>query len=416
MITRLATNWEVYTQIDRPMMHVLHRMQRLGVRVDAAKIAENTQKLRAQITLLEGKLVELVGRPINPKSPKQMVAFLYGKDGLNLPTKYKRGTLTPSVDEDTLNELYAKTQHPAIALLLEIRQQRTLIGLLDMQLSPDGCIRTSYGVTETGRLSSSKDAFGVGANLQNIPKRKGKWFREVFIPRPGKVWLKADLKQADARTVAWLSQDPKLIEIFRTGQDIHRMTAALIFDAELAAVTDLQRSLAKNCVHALNYGLGPKKFAKMSNITEAQAQRVSADYMRAFPNIRSVFQANIEAQLRRNRTLTNPFGRRRVFFDRWGDDLLRDGYAYIPQSTTADYINAALAPIEAELPPSASLLLQVHDEIDLECAPEDATSCASILRKYIERPVLVGTEPMIIPLDISIGPDWSHADTPIDAT
>jgi DNA polymerase I-like protein with 3'-5' exonuclease and polymerase domains len=129
--------------------------------------------------------------------------------------------------------------------------------------------------------------------------------------------------------------------------------------------------------------------------------------MRTFPNIKSVFQAEIEQQLRSNRTLTNPFGRRRIFYDRWGDDLLRDGYAYIPQSTTADYINAPLPDIESNLPKSASLLLQVHDEICLECDPKDVSECASILKKYIEVPILVGTEEMTIPLDISVGPNWA---------
>ena len=404
--------WSFYHTQDVPLMHTLHRIQMHGVLIDQQKLAQNKIDITAKIEKLDKLFLDSVGYPVNPKSHKQMTTFLYDKDkGLGLPKKFKHGTANLTANEEALTDLYHKTGRAEVKLLLETRQLRTLKEtFLEMKLSPDGRIRTSYGVTETGRLSSSADVFDVGANLQNIPKRKGEWIREMFIPDPGKIWVKADLKQADARVVAWLADDRVLKKLFNSGEDIHKQVAALMFNKPVSDITKEERELAKRAVHSTNYGIGPVTFAKNAGITKQKAEICISDYMRTFPNVRSVFQANVDIALRQNRTLITPFGRKRVFFDRYSDTLLREAYAYVPQSFVADYINLALAGLETELPEGANLLLQVHDEIDLQCYPSDLELVKSLLRKHIERPIFVYTDYLTIPLDISSGPNWASTE------
>src|SRR3989304_7547130 len=266
------TEW--YKTYDVPLMHTLWRMQMHGVLIDQVKLAQNKIDITDKIAALDKLFLDSVGYPVNPKSHKQMTTFLYDKEkGLGLPKKFKHGTSNLTANEEALTDLYQKTGRAEVKLLLETRQLRTLKEtFLEMKLSPDSRIRTSYGVTETGRLSSSADVFDVGANLQNIPKRKGEWIREMFIPDPGKIWLKADLKQADARVVAWLADDVVLKRLFNSGQDIHKQVAALIFNKPVAEITKEERTIAKGIVHATKYGKGTVTFAKQAGITKQRAE------------------------------------------------------------------------------------------------------------------------------------------------
>lgn len=397
-----------YHTFDNPLAHTLWRMQTYGVEIDEAKRYESHLRLEEQIKQLTELQVAEVGYAVNPKSPLQMRKFLYSKtEGLGLPAKYKPKTNALTTDESALTSLYAQTNHPAIKLLLEIRRLRTLKEtFLEMKKSPDGRIRTSYGVTETGRLSSSQDLFGVGANLQNIPKTKGAWIRAIFVPRHGKQWIKADLKQADARSVAWYARDPNLIRIFESGGDIHKQVAAIIFRTTAALVTKEQREIAKRCVHALNYDMQPPKFSKTAGLTLADAKRYYTEYHAAFPNIKSVFHAEVQSSLRRNRRLTNAYGRSRLFMGRWGEELFREAYAHLPQSNTADCIDSALPEIDEALPEDCRLLIQVHDELNVEAPESKVQECITILRHFIERPVMIHNKAMVIPLDIAVGPNW----------
>lgn len=406
-----ANLWEFYREFDCPLRHSLWRMQTYGIDIDKDKLLENQKRLDSEIEEIDKLIESVVGYRVNPKSHKQMTMYLYNPvKGIGLPAKFKRGTMNLTANEEALEELFAKTQRQEIQLLLELRRRRTLREtFLEMKLSPDGRIRTSYGVTKTGRLSSSEDEFGVGANLQNIPKRKGAWIRGMFCPRPGKLWVKCDLRQADARSVAWYARDPNLLRIFSDGGDIHRQTAALIFGLELDKVTPRQREIGKACVHALNYDMQPKKFSVVAGIILDLAKKYYAAYHRAFPNIQSVFQADIRSQLQKDRTLVNPFGRKRTFFDRWGDKLFRDAYAYLPQSITADVIDSAIPYIEEEfldLPGEPRLLLQVHDELNFETRESELDQTVAIVKKWVERPVMIHGSPLIIPLDVMVGPNW----------
>lgn len=402
--------YEFYHEYDMPLMMCLWRMQERGMKIDLLRLEYHKVKVKEDIERLTAELTAEVGYALNVESSKQMKQYLYNE--LNLPKQHKKdkhGLNVLTANEDALTELYRKNPHiKSLSLVLSIRKLRTIDEtFLDMKLSPDNRIRTSYGLTETGRLSSRKDLFGVGANIQNIPKEKGKWVREIFIPDEGKILVKADLSQAEARVVAWLSRDPNYINMFKTGKDIHKQYASMLFKEPYESITDSQRDKAKKLRHAKNYNMGPVSLAKHMSITTAEAKLLIFKDDKLFPNIRGVFYREVEEQLNRNRTLTTPFGRKRTFFGRWNDSLLREAYAYIPQSTVADYLNRGLIELEIVLPEGVDLLLQVHDEIVLQCLPEQLDIVCSLMKKHLERTIYIHNEPLIIPAEISHGKNWA---------
>lgn len=407
--------WEFYCEYDLPLQMALWDMQMRGVKINIEKLKEFRTKIDNEIAELQKKLNEMVGYNLNVKSHKQMCHFLY--EQLGLPKKYKmrkdkRGNQTRTItsDEEALIELNRKFPHiESLKVALEIRRRRTLQStFLDMKLSEDGRIRTSYGLTETGRLSSRKDQFGVGANLQNIPKRKGVWIREIFIPDNGKVIVKADLSQAEARVVAWMSRDENYKGLFRSGKDVHKLYASLLFNVPYDKVTKEQRAIAKNLRHGKNYNMGPLQLAKELGVEVRKARELMEEDDKLFPNIKSVFYAEVQAQLMKNRTLITPFGRKRTFTNRWGDALFREAYAYIPQSTVADIINHGIVELFYKLPKGADLLMQVHDEIVLQCYPHQVEEVARLIKQHVERPLVIGGDELIIPVDIEVGSNWAN--------
>lgn len=399
---------EFYFSYDNPLMHLLLKMQMKGVRIDVKKLEEHKVRIDKEITDLQSKLEEELGYSLNVKSNKQMTKFLY-KD-LKFPVKYKKGSKGPTANEETLtffSKKYPKVK--SLRLVMNIRRLRTLREtFLEMKLSRDKRIRTSYGITETGRLSSSKNIFGEGANLQNIPKRRGEWIRELFIPDKGLTLVTGDLSQAEARVVAWLSQDPNYTAIFKRGGDVHKEYAALLFNVPIEKVTKKERSIAKNLRHARNYGMGPILLAKELGITKTEAIYLINEDRKIFPNIEGVFWAEVERQLRFNRTLTTPFGRKRTFLARWGDALLREAYAFIPQSTVADYIDSGILRLSQILPKEVNILMQVHDEVVLQCKKEEVSKVIGLIRESIEVPIIIKGEELTIPLEIKTGPSWGQ--------
>lgn len=398
-----------YHEYDIPLMHLLHKMEMRGVCIDKDKLESFNVRIDSEIEILKIKLKELTGTDLNPKSPKQLKKFLYVT--LALPKKYQRGTDTLTTDERALQELYSKSQNPALKVLIELRQKMTLkSNFLSMKLSKDGRIRTSYGLTETGRLSSSKNIFKEGANLQNIPKRKGKWVREIFIPTPGKVLFKADLSQADARVVAWLGKDDLLKNLFKTGGDIHKKVASIVFRTELNEVTKKERDLAKNMVHGANYGVGPVTFGISMGIPKKEATYILEEVHKTFPNIRGVYHTETKAHLSKNRTLITPFGRKRTFLSHWGEDLFRVAFAYRPQSTVGDYINHIMLDFEKSKPEGAEILIQVHDEVVGECYAKDVELVRSLIKKAADIKLIVEGDVLTIPIEIEFGPNWGETE------
>jgi DNA polymerase-1 len=379
-------------------------VQRKGVAVDEECCAEAIKVLQGEADEIQPKLDSYVGHPLNVNSPKQMITFLYTE--LGLPKQLNRKTSKPTADKEAVEKLAAKFQRPELMSVLEIRQRLDLISVLKTPRGLDGRMHTFYNVvgTETGRLASKESYDESGTNLQNIAKG---WGRKIFIPDPGKILIGADLSQAEARYVAWDAQDLNLIGIFTSGGDVHKKTASLIFGVPEHEITPDQRQNAKKTVHASNYGMSYRTFARQHKIPESAAMRLQGSYFKAFPMIK-LWQLSIMNEVKRTRELTNVFGRKHYFHGRYGDDLWKQAYAYLPQSTIADQMHRATHAIIARLPEGADYLLQVHDAIYCQCFPEQEAEVRAIMKEEMERPFIVKGKSLSIPADFHVGANWNE--------
>lgn len=386
----------------------LLRMQERGVGFDEERRDELRSEYRGRLGKMEEHLCSLVGRELNINSPKQMKEWLYGSSpgGLALKAIYKKrkqtGEETIAADEEALEELYKKTGNEAIKVVLEMRELNKILSTyLEVKLDPDKRIRCSYLIhgTETGRLSSRQTARGTGTNLQNIPPGD---IRRLFTADHGCTLINADLSQAEARVVAYLAGEERLIKVFDSGGDIHRKNASNIFGVKEEDVTDDQRQLAKRVVHASNYGMGPVTFAKQLGITKVEAQRLLNRYFATYPGIKN-WQRAIGDEVKRKRCLTNPLGRKRVFFGRYGEPLVKEGLAFIPQSTVADVVNQALIELDRE---GFEILMQVHDSLVIQVKDTDIEVSAARIIAALQRPIEINGRILVIPVDVKTGKNW----------
>ena len=306
-------------------------------------------------------------------------------------------------------------KHPEVPLfsdILELRERTKFYGTYaTAALDDDNRMRCSYNVsgTQTGRLSSSQTLWGTGGNLQNIPRSS---FRRVFITPPKHVFMHADLSQAETRIVAWLSRNEELIDRFLNDPkfDVHRYTAARrIFGVAEDQVSDEQRQRGKACNHSGNYGITYKKFAYIAQIPEVEAKIILARYQQD-RYLQGWWQRTRET-LQATRTLVTPkpFERKRVFYGRLDDDTFRVAYNYIPQSAVGDIINDGCVTLDAVLDPEvARVVLQVHDEVDLEVDERHVEEVAEVVRKALSTPLDIhpSLPPLNIPIEITYGPNW----------
>jgi DNA polymerase-1 len=400
--------YEHMHSLIQPLMDITS----VGVRVDTEAKKKAIKYITQQVVELQDSLVKLIGHELNVNSPKQMKGWLY--EELKLKPKYKlrkdKGEKTISADEEALEELYKETKLQALKVVLDIREARKLLSTyLEVTYDKEAGVeraRTSYLITgtETGRLSSRETVYGTGTNMQNIPKGI---VRQIFIPDEGKTFLNADLSQAEARVVAWLAGEDRLIKVFLDGGDIHRRNAAKIFRKTEEAITKDEREIAKRVVHASNYGMGPVTFAKNAGISANEAKALLNAYFAEFPKIK-LWHMSIQRDLRNSRVLTTPLGRRRIFFNRWDDSLLREGLAYIPQSTVADLLNMGLRRVyNAYIGTDVQILLQIHDAILLQVPTEEVHQVAKEVRKLLSIPIMINHLECVIPVDISVGKNWN---------
>jgi len=396
-----------YWERVHPLIEVFLDIQLRGTRVDLAVRSKAAEEVANKTNLLQSELEIMVGRPISANSPKQIKELL---KEMGIPLKVSRTTGKETTDEDALLALSAKYPSPIFDIILGIRRNKKMLSTyLQAPLSNDGRIRTSYmiGGTETGRISSRESIFGSGTNLQNIPKGV---CRKMFVPDEGKVFLEADLSQAEARVVAYLSGEERLIELFSRGGDIHRQTASWLFSKEVDKVTYEERDLSKRLVHASNYGIGPRTFAAHAGVKEARAKELLSTYFSTFPNIRR-WQLEIQAELRRSRWLMTPMGRKRLFFGRWGEDLFREAYAFKPQSTVADILNLAMLRFisaNKEKGLRGEVMLQVHDSFVAQCDKEKVNETLEIIREAFNLHTVIMGRTLTIPVDIKVGVNWDE--------
>jgi len=396
---------DFYYEIVHPTIFALTRMQNRGILMDtkARDIVRASTQLKLDTSL--AALHKIAGREVNPNSPKQVQELIYGE--WKLPIQRKPGTKAITTDDDALRALGRKYPSYAGGLrsVLGCRKTRKLISTYIEAELDNGYIRTSYGLTKTGRISSSQTIEGYGGNLQNIPRGD---FRRLYIPDPGKVIIKADLSQAEYMVFCWDAPVPEFIHAYTTDPtfDVHRLNAARIFKIEEAAVTPAQRYDSKQGVYAGNYGIGPLKLSKMHDMDFHQSKTIIEGYKRSRPEL-SLWWSRIEDQIKATRTLRNVFGRERIFFGRIDSALFRAAYDWICQSTVADLINQALVTLD-EL--EYEVLLQVHDELVLQCedTPESIYLTVEAVRNAMEIPLTFPNveQPLVIPADIAVGPNW----------
>src|ERR1035437_8634104 len=403
---------------EMALVEPLMAMTRKGIKVDLAVRDQLRIEIEEKIGRLEAFLTAGAGRGLNVSSSKQIQEFIYGD--LKLPPKKKKradGSMTPTADSDALIELSHKYHHPLLMTIIKIREYRKLKETyLDIPIDPDNYMRCTWDVTGTrsGRLASRTSLSGSGTNLQNQPLL----VRKMYIPDDGKVILYRDYSQAEARVVAALANDAYLLELFADPlRDVHKETAAAIYGIKVENVTPEQRYTAKRVRHAVNYGMDAFRFVQVVNsdaeetgirIDLATARRTIDGFFMLHPNHKTVYWKNIENELRATRTLTTAFGRKRTFYGRWDDKLLRDAYSYPPQSSVGDLCCKALVRVyhEIQLAQPAwgvELLANVHDSLLVQCWRSNVREVAEAMGDCMNIPMTVNGHIVNIPTDCKVG-------------
>ena len=403
-LTRLLEGVEI------PLVDVLAEMEWTGIAIDLPLFASLKQRFQGEREAVEKQIYSEAGMEFNINSNLQLREILFGK--LNLPVLKKTST-GPSTDASVLNEL-AEAGHRLPVLLLEYRElsklENTYLDALPRLVNPKtGRLHTSYNqtVATTGRLSSNDP------NLQNIPIRRelGRDIRRGFIPRPGWVLLAADYSQIELRLLAHLSHDPAFVAAFQAGGDIHRQTAALIFDTPLADVTSEMRGRAKTINFATIYGQGPHALSLQLGIEHAEAKEFIARYFERFQGVRNYLDSMV-AFAREHGFVQTIFGRRRYIPElrernfsvrAFGERLAANSPI---QGSAADLIKIAMIRIDDSLRTQrlgSKMLLQVHDELVFEVRPEELEEVQGIVRQQMEHAAELSV-PLVV--DLGVGKNW----------
>lgn len=418
-LNEFGTN-EVFLQgmaLVAPLMLATMR----GIKIDLVMRDKLRTKYEGEIKNLQSFLDKVAGGSLNVKSPKQVTTFLY--DTLKLPPKRNKDSGNLTADKDAIVWLAERNSNPALHAILQIRQRRDFIErYLDAAVDKDGRMRCSFDITGTrsGRLSSRRSIYGSGTNLQNIPSRRpeGEAIRRMFVSDPGKVFVYRDFSQAEARVVAYLAEAQGLIDLFEDpNRDIHTENASRIFGVPIESVTPEQRYLAKRVVHACNYGMEAKRLVEIVNedaevtgvrIDFKKAQSLIDRYFMLYPEIRETFWREVAQEIRYSRTLNTSFGRKRTFFGRWDDMLMREAYSYVPQSTVGDLGRVAIINVDrfCRTIPGAEFLLNVHDSILVQCNIGDVLTVANGMEEAMRISMTIKGRKFYIPTDCKVGYNW----------
>ncbi|WP_300454592.1 DNA polymerase I [Accumulibacter sp.] len=403
----------VYEAIEMPVRDILFRMERHGVLIDSARLNRQSHEIGRRLLELEQLAHSAAGQPFNVNSPKQLAEILFDK--LGLPVKKKTPSGTPSTDEEVLSEL--ALDYPLPKILLESRQLAKLKGtytdkLPKMVNSATGRVHTSYAqaVAVTGRLASSDP------NLQNIPVRtaEGRRIRAAFIAPPGSSLVSADYSQIELRIMAHLSQDPRLLEAFAQGEDVHRATAAEIFGVRPDEVGPDQRRVAKVINFGLIYGMSAFGLARELALERSAAQAYIERYFARYPGVARYMATTRETAKARGYVET-VFGRRLWLPEiRSSQAGRRQGAERAAinapmQGSAADLIKSAMIAVQGWLDAEcrrSRLLLQVHDELVLEVPDDELPAVRSALPRLMTE--FAGLRvPLVV--DVGVGANWDEA-------
>lgn len=411
----------VMMHLELPLIQVLVKMETMGVCIDTERLEKLREEFRKRVDGLHSEILSIAGESFNVDSPKQLSSILFDKFKLRVVKKTKTGI---STDAEVLEEL--ATEHPLPAKILEYRQMAKLLSTyveaLPLMINPKtGRIHTSYrqDIAATGRLSS------VEPNLQNIPIKtsEGRSIRSAFIPGPqGWKLLTADYSQIELRVLAHCCGDETLRKAFEEGIDIHAAVAAQVHSVPIDQVTSTMRRAAKAISFGILYGQSPFGLAKALGISRSEAGVFIDQYFERYPKVRE-FIAQTLINCRDKGFVKTISGRKRILkgirdFNSLDDNkkkqLLepeRMAINTVIQGTAADMIKLAMIRIANRLKSanlSANMLLQIHDELVFEVAPEDAQSLVTLVKQEMESVL-----PLDVPIrvDVKVGNNWAECES-----
>lgn len=380
----------VYEEIELPLCRVLAQMEDLGILVDRAALETFGRMLDTRIEKEEQMIYELAGEPFNILSPKQLGVVLFEKLQLPAIKKTKTGY---STNAEVLEKL--QREHPIVRRVLDYRMLTKLKstyadGLLKV-IAEDGRIHTTFQntVTATGRLSSTEP------NLQNIPVRTelGSEIRKMFVAQPGWVLVDADYSQIELRVLAHIAEDPHMKEAFLGGEDVHAVTASQVFGVPLSEVTSLQRRNAKAVNFGIVYGISEFSLADDIGVSRKEAKAYIDAYLEKYSGVRAYMHEIVE-QARRDGYVSTLYGRKRWIPEVHSSNFnVRSGAERIAlntpiQGTAADIIKLAMIAVERALREAklqARLILQVHDELIVECPAEEAILVSQLVAEQMQK-------------------------------
>jgi len=401
----------LYEEIELPLCTVLYSMERRGIAIDRNQLAQFGKMLEERIVDCEALIYGYSDGPFNIQSPKQLGTLLFEKLGLPAGKKTKTGY---STNADVLEKL--KDKHPIIPAIMDYRMLTKLKGTyadgLMKVIGPDGRIHTTFQnlVTATGRLSSTDP------NLQNIPVRTdlGAEIRKMFVPGPGNVLVDADYSQIELRVLAHIADDKTMQRSFCEGMDIHTATASQVFGVPADQVTPLQRRHAKAVNFGIVYGISEFSLAEDIGVNRYEARDYIDSYLANYHGVRDYMKKVVEDARELGYTQTL-YGRRRYIPELKSSNFnVRQGAERIAlntpiQGTAADLIKLAMIRVENALNsqfPEAKLLLQVHDELIVECPEAQAADVAALVSREMQ-----GVAQLKVPLtaEAKFGKSWYDA-------
>jgi len=401
----------VYEKIDLPVASVLADIERAGIRVDPKALDAMSLAMEKEVRRLEKEIWEMAGSEFNVNSPTQLAEVLFDKLNLQAPMRRGRGRVR-STAVDILEDL--ASQHPLPAKIIEYREiaklKSTYVDSLPKLINREtGRLHTSFSQTgtATGRLSSSDP------NLQNIPIRTelGRQIRAAFVAEPGMILLAADYSQIELRVMAHFSNDPVLLDAFRTGQDIHERTAQEVFGVGPMAQTPEHRRASKAINYGIIYGLSPFGLAQQIGVPQKEAAQFINSYFERYRGVKQYLD-NVLAETRQTGVAKTLFGRIRPIPDITSPQVQIRNFAERTalnsplQGTAADLIKLAMISIERRLAAEkfeARMILQVHDELLFEAPSSESKELAELVREEMEN-----VHKLSVPLEVEvcIGPNW----------
>ena len=406
--------WNLYQEVELPLSSILCEMEQAGVRLDVGMLKQAEVQLDEELQVLEQQIYASAETTFNINSPKQVGEVLF--DQLKLDAKAKKSkTGQYSTSEEVL--LALKPKHPVVGMILAYRELKklisTYISALPTYINPEtGKIHTTYNqtVTATGRLSSSNP------NLQNLPIRseRGQLIRQAVIPDEGCMFLSADYSQIELRLMAHFSQDPHLVEAFRSGQDIHAATAAKIFNVPIDEVTKDQRRQAKTANFGIIYGISAFGLAQQLDCSRSEAKALIDGYFAAFPGVIDYIERQKELARQQGYAITL-FGRKRYLPDILSHNATVRSFAERNavnspiQGTAADIIKMAMVTIHRRLKEEglkAQMIMQVHDELNFNVPLDEVEKVREIVVCEMQNVVHL-TVPLIA--DCGVGKNWLEA-------